>query len=236
VPSTPAGSSTEHRQIRFERPPGATGVLLVRHGESAAAVEGQSFDLVDGHGDPPLHPDGRMQAERVGERLAEENIAALYVTTLRRTAETAAPLAARLGLTPTVEADLREVHLGEWEGGEFRVRVREGHPLAVRMMEEERWDVIPGAEPKATFEGRVRRGLLTVAAAHPDQLVAVFTHGGVIGAALSMATGARPFAFSGADNASISHLVITSDRWVLRRFNDTCHLGAGLSASARPLS
>ena len=38
------------------------------------------------------------------------------MTTLRRTHETAAPLAARLGLTPIVEPDLREVHLGEWEG------------------------------------------------------------------------------------------------------------------------
>ena len=35
-----------------------------------------------------------------------EEIAAIYVTTLRRTAETAAPLAARLGLTPRVEPEM----------------------------------------------------------------------------------------------------------------------------------
>ena len=33
------------------------------------------------------------------------------------------------------------------------------------------------------------------------------------------------FAFSGADNASISELIIDGDRQVLRRFNDTAHLG-----------
>jgi probable phosphoglycerate mutase len=209
-------------------------VLLIRHGESAPAVEGESFTLVDGHGDPPLHPVGREQAERVGSRLAGEPLAALYVTSLRRTAETAAPLAARTGLVPVVEPELREVHLGEWEGGVFRQRVRERHPIALRMATEERWDVIPGAEPAADFDGRVRGALARIAAAHPDQLVAVFTHGGVIGALLSIATGSRPFAFAGADNASISHLVVTDDRWVLRRFNDTSHLGEGFSSAPRP--
>jgi 2,3-bisphosphoglycerate-dependent phosphoglycerate mutase len=226
--------TTEHRQIRFEPPPGATGILLVRHGESAAFVEAAGFDLVDGHGDPELHPAGRQQAQRVADRLAGEPLRALYVTTLRRTAETAAPLAARLGLTPIVEADLREVFLGEWEGGLLRRRVREGDPLALRMVEEERWDVIPGAEPAAGFAARVGSALVAIAARHPDQLVAVFTHGGVIGAALALATGSRPFAFNGADNGSISHLVISGDRWVLRRFNDTSHLGGGFSTEARP--
>jgi broad specificity phosphatase PhoE len=57
-----------------------------------------------------------------------------------------------------------------------------------------------------------------------DQRVAVVTHGGVIAALLAMATGSRPFAFLGADNASISRLVITPQRWILRGYNDTAHL------------
>ena len=77
-------------------------------------MPGHPFPLVDGHGDPALAPEGEEQAERVGERLARLPIDAIYVTTLRRTHQTAAPLAARLGLRPMVEPDLREVHLGEW--------------------------------------------------------------------------------------------------------------------------
>ena len=52
----------EYRQTRFQRPPGATEILLVRHGESRAATEDDPFPLVDGHGDPELHPNGRDQA------------------------------------------------------------------------------------------------------------------------------------------------------------------------------
>lgn len=223
------------RQARFRRPPGATELFLVRHGESEPAVPDRPFPLVDGHGDPALAPEGREQAERVGERLAAAGIDAIYVTTLRRTAETAAPLARRLGLEPRVEPDLREVFLGEWEGGLFRHHVAEGHPAAVRMMTEERWDAIPGGEPTDGFRARVRAGLERIVLAHPDQRVVVVSHGGVIGELVRAAVESpRAFAFVGADNGSISHLVVTGERWVVRRFNDTSHLGDGIDLDAAP--
>jgi probable phosphoglycerate mutase len=220
----PEPQSPAFRQRPFQPPPGAADLLLVRHGQSQAYVHGTLFDLVDGQGDPPLSTDGEAQARRVCARLAGLGITAIYVSTMRRTAQTAAPLAERLGVTPIVEAGLREVHLGEWEGGVFRKMVAEGHPIALRMMAEERWDVIPGAEPAAAFARRVRAVVERIAAAHPGQRVAAFTHGGVIGQALALATGSRPFAFTGSDNASASRLVVTPERWIVRGYNDTAHL------------
>lgn len=222
-------AETEYRQRRFVGPPGSTNVLLVRHGASEPAVAGRSFPLVDGHGDPALAPEGREQAERVAARLAQERIDAIYVTTLRRTHETAAPLAGLLGLEPRVEPDLREVHLGEWEGGSFRRHVAEGHPTALRVFAEERWDVIPGAERQEVFSARVRAGLDRIVGAHPGQRVAAFVHGGVIGEALRQAAdSARGLAFASADNGSISHLLSIEGRWLVRRFNDTSHHPGGL--------
>lgn len=229
-------SEHEYRQARFQPPAGSTELLLVRHGESAPAHPDRPFALVDGQGDPELAPNGLDQAERVAARLADEPLDAVYVTTLRRTAQTAAPLAARLGVTPLVEPGMREVHLGEWEGGLFRKMTAENHPLAQRMRTEERWDVIPGAEPAADFADRVGAAVARLAAAHPGQRLAVFTHGGVIGQALALASGSRPFAFLGADNASISHLVVSGESWILRRYNDTAHLDGSLSATSAPLT
>ncbi|QXC60218.1 histidine phosphatase family protein [Aquihabitans sp. G128] len=223
-----------YRQHRYQAPAGATELLVVRHGASEPAVPGRPFPLVGGHGDPALAPEGREQAERVGARLADQGIDAIYVTTLRRTAETAAPLAERTGLVPRVEADLREVHLGDWEGGQFRVKVAEGDPIVARMFAEERWDAIPGAEPQDAYAARVAAGLGRIVAAHPGERVAVFTHGGVIGEVLRQATGSRPFAFVGGDNAGITHLVATDGRWVVRRFNDTSHLPGGLDVDPVP--
>ena len=224
-------------QSRFSPPPGATEILLVRHGESAPHVNGEAFDLVDGHGDPPLAPSGVEQAELAAQRLIDtgERIAAVYVTTLQRTVQTAQPLVDRLALTPIVVADLREVFLGDWEGGEFRKRVADGDPIAQLMYVEQRWDVIPGGEPAHQFENRVRRGIERVAAEHPDQLVVAVVHGGVIGQIMNIATGSTGFAFTGSDNASISHLVVDGDRWVVRCWNDTSHLSPTFSAAAEPL-
>jgi probable phosphoglycerate mutase len=199
-------------------------LLLIRHGESEAYVDGQPFDLVDGQGDPPLSADGQEQAKRVCARLAGAGVEAIYVSTLRRTAQTATPLAEQTGLELQTEADLREVHLGDWEGGLFRKMVAENHPIMQRVGAEERWDLIPGAEPAADFAARVRGVITRMAASHPGERVAAFTHGGFIGQALAQASGSRSFAFAGAANASISRLVITEQMWIVRTYNDTAHL------------
>jgi probable phosphoglycerate mutase len=214
-------------QRAFAVPPDATEVVLVRHGASAAAVPGEPFPLVLGRGDPPLSPEGAAQAERVAERLAGEPRAGLFVTPLRRTAETAAPLAARTGLEPREVEELVEIHLGEWEGGEFRIRVQDGDPLALELLRSERWDLIPGAETMDALAARVRAGLdAIVAATGPGRVAAAVVHGGVIGELCRQATESRPFAFIHADNCSITRLVVLGDgRRLLRSFNDTSHLG-----------
>src|SRR3954451_4705481 len=221
-----ASSVAEHRQLKFTAPPGAATLLLVRHGESAAVREGEEVPLLEGQSDPDLDPVGVEQAERLAQRLGGEPISAIYVTPLRRTAETAAPLARRLGLEPRVEEDLREVNLGDWEGGLFRKHVRDLHPIAVQMREELRWDVIPGAEPGADFAARVRAGIERIAAAHAGETVLVVSHGGTIGQALSLALGIpeRPLTLAWADNGSLSEIVVGPDGWTGRRYNDTAPL------------
>jgi probable phosphoglycerate mutase len=225
-------SQKEYRQTRFQRPPGATEILLIRHGESRAATPDDPFPLVDGRGDPELHPQGRLQAERVGERLRALPISAIYVSNLRRTSETAAPLARHLAIDPIMDPDLAEVHLGAWEGGLLRIKAHENDPIYLRMQAEERWDVIPGAESHAALTARLSRALNRIHTAHPDALVAAVVHGGVIGHVLAHAAGARPFAFNGADNGSISHIVMLGERIMVRRFNDSSHLGGELSIAA----
>ena len=214
----------EYRQHVYQPPHGAVDLLLIRHGESAPARPGESFPMKDGHGDPALHEAGHAQARAVGERLKTMPLAALYVTTLQRTHQTAAPLAGHLGLTPVIEPDLREVCLGDWDGGLYRIKAAMGDPAFARAEAGQEWGEIPGAETTAGLQARVLAGLMRIAAAHADQLVAAVVHGGVIGAALSLASGSAPFAFNGAANGSISRLVILGDTIKVRGFNDVTHL------------
>lgn len=224
----------EYRQHKFEVPQGATEIILVRHGESRAATADNPFPLIDGQGDPELAPQGRQQAIAVGERLKHLPINAIYATSLQRTVETAAPLCAHLEMEPRVDPDLREVHLGDWEGGKFRIMVHENHPLYVKMHEEQRWDVIPGAESREALQERIGRGLNRIAQAHPNELVVAVLHGGVIGHIIAEATGSTPFAFNGCDNGSISRVVMVDGKIVVRGFNDVSHLSATETLASLP--
>ena len=60
------------------------------------------FDTPAGERDPDLVPAGQRRAARLGGELAGEPIRVIYVSTYRRTQQTAAPTAARHGLVPII--------------------------------------------------------------------------------------------------------------------------------------
>jgi probable phosphoglycerate mutase len=213
-------------QHRYAPPPDSVEVVLVRHGASEAALPGQSFAMVDGQGDPALSEIGKEQARSVAAALGDESFSGLFASSLRRTQETATPLAAATGLELAILPDLREVNLGELEGGAYRIKVAEGDPLVAEIAAQERWDVIPGAESPEELSRRLRGAIGEIAAAVRVGTTAVaFVHGAVIGDLCARATGSRPFAFLNADNGSISSIVVHADgSWLLRSFNETRHL------------
>jgi probable phosphoglycerate mutase len=218
--------SERYPQRAWTLPDDATEVLLVRHGASQDKIPGEAFEMVEGHSDPALSPVGEQQAQAVAARLAQDPPAALFITLLQRTAQTAAPLAAATGLRPTVIPELSEVNLGDWEGGELRIRSAKGDPLVAAIFEQQRWDVIPNAESAEAFAERTRAGLLRVVElTGPGRVAVAVVHGGVIGELARQATGAPRLAFVHAENTSISRVVVFGDgRWLLRSFNDTAHL------------
>ncbi len=76
-------------------------LLLVRHARPTANW--------DSHPDSGLDPTGRSQAEALAADLGEGPPRPLVVSPLRRTRETAAPLAARWGIEPDVRPEVGEI-------------------------------------------------------------------------------------------------------------------------------
>ncbi|MHB1612968.1 MAG: histidine phosphatase family protein [Actinomycetes bacterium] len=225
VTSEATSSAGSYPPTRYSPPPASARIILVRHGTPEAYRPGDDRGVFDGQDDPRLAPEGREQAEKVGRYLAARGVTGVYTSPLRRAIETARPLSRLLGISPVVIGELREVHLGQWEGGLIHQRLNEGDPLWSVVLEQERWDAIPEAEDNESLRARVRSALTRIALAHPDGTVVAFTHDGVIAAALSVVTGSRPFAFASSVHASTSELVAEPpDRWRLRRFNSTAHL------------
>ncbi|HTX08730.1 MAG TPA: histidine phosphatase family protein [Solirubrobacteraceae bacterium] len=210
-------------QKPFSAPPGAREILLVRHG----AVDPPGPDgLIAGRSDPDLNVQGFEQTDALVGRLDREPVAAVVATPLRRSLQTAEPIAAGHGLVPAIVPDLSEIYLGEWEGHGIHDRGSRGDPEFQRVMREQRWDLIPGAEGGDEFAARVDAGLEAAAELATDgRVVVVVVHGAVIAEICRRVTGSTPFAFLGSANGSISRVVRMPDlRWMLVSFNETEHL------------
>src|SRR5947209_11097670 len=130
---------------------------------------------------------GRAEIAAVGERLAGDNIAALYASPLDRTRESAEILSDRLSLPIQSREDLIELDYGEWTGATFD---------AIRA--DPRWQLwssirsiarIPGGETMREVQRRATEALLELHARHPDETIAVVSHGDVIRAVLVFALG-----------------------------------------------
>jgi probable phosphoglycerate mutase len=89
-----------------------TRLYLVRHGATPLTAE----DRFSGAANVFLSEEGRAQVERLAQRLADDNISAIYTSPLDRTMETANILAKPHGLTPFQQDGLREISHGHWEG------------------------------------------------------------------------------------------------------------------------
>ncbi len=86
--------------------------MLVRHGATTLSAE----DRFAGSTDVALSEEGRQQAMRLGARLADDEISAVYCSPMRRTIETAALIAEPHKLPPVTRPGLREIDHGHWEG------------------------------------------------------------------------------------------------------------------------
>jgi probable phosphoglycerate mutase len=193
-------------------------VLLIRHGESKAVVPGSPESV-----DPPLSDRGREQAGALADRLRGKAFTAVYSSDLERAAATARAFAGAVAVV--TRPDLREVHLGDWENGEFRRRAAAGDPDYLAFVAAGRWDAIPNAEVDEDVRARMHAALTDIAATHPSGSVAVVCHSGVINAWLAHHTGSRRSMVASIDNTSITQLRTDGERWLLLGVNDRHHLG-----------
>ena len=215
-----AGATAAVAQPSFSDFPGTTTVLLIRHGRSADVVPGSPESS-----DPGLHEVGKQQAAALANRLADKQIDAVYASHLARAVETARPLADARGLPVQVVEDLQEVLLGEWGEGEFRRRTATGDPEFLAAMATGRWDAIPGAERDEDLRARVTAVVQGVGDNHPDQTVAVVSHGGAINACLCGLFGIDRSHMAAIENTSITTVTLRAGAPArLVTLNDCNHL------------
>jgi broad specificity phosphatase PhoE len=191
--------------------PGPMELLLVRHARPLRV------ESLDGPADPPLSPLGERQAAVLAAWLADpvsERIDAVYTSPLRRAAETAAPLAAALGLDARPEPALAE----------YDAEAMAYIPIEeLRAAGDPRWKELP--PDIEGFQSRVMEGVDRLCAAHPAQRAVLVCHGGVINVIVSSVLGLGASMLFLPGYTSVSRvLVASSGPRSLASLNEMAHL------------
>jgi probable phosphoglycerate mutase len=224
-----SGKAVQHRYSKGEG--SVTHLYLIRHGEAVSNVD-RTAPTAGMRGDAGLTPLGRIQAERLRDRLAATGeIAAdvLIASTLRRARETAEIIAPALGLPIDWDDDVQELRVGEldgipWSEVEATVpdfRVEPYRPFA------------PGGESWPQFVLRVGQTLDRITRKHAGKTIVIVCHGGVIDSSFAIYCGLSslmpPQVEFSTRNTSITHWEQhTHDngavRWRLVTYNDDIHV------------
>lgn len=200
--------------------------ILLRHGETALTPEKRFSG--SGGADPELSATGRHQAACAAEAFeARGTVEEIVSSPLRRCRETAAAVAARLGLEVRVEDGLRETDFGAWEGLTFaEVRERYGPDLTTWLASP---DAAPtgGGESFAEVADRVATARDRLISRYAGHTALVVTHVTPIKTLVRLALGAPPDSMFRMEllPASVSTVAYYADgNASLRLLNDTSHL------------
>ncbi|MFF3952213.1 bifunctional RNase H/acid phosphatase [Streptomyces sp. NPDC001890] len=227
--SRPAAASPSAPRVGWAAAPDlgapATFVLL-RHGETALTPEKRFSG--SGGSDPELSAAGRQQAECIARSLAARGTVEEIVSSpLRRCRETAAAVAARLGLEVRIEEGLRETDFGAWEGLTFaEVRERYGPDLDA-WLGSAKAAPTGGGESFAEVTRRVSAVRDRLTASYAGRTVLLVTHVTPIKTLIRLALGAPPEAMFRMElsAASVSAVAYYADgNASVRLLNDTSHL------------
>lgn len=181
-----------------------------------------------GSRDDPLTAHGSWQAAQLSRPLALVSLDSIYASPMRRTMETAAPIARACGIDLHPDVRLREEDFGRWEGL-TRAEVEALGPEDARLLKE--WEADssaapPGGEALESVRSRTLELVKELAERYSGGRVALVSHVGPIKSILAEVLGAglqstrRMFL----DPATIS-VVDWGTFPVLRLFNSHEHLG-----------
>lgn len=209
--------------------PEATLLLLIRHAEQQTLREL----------DPPLSDRGRRQADLLADRLVRSPIATVVSSPMLRARQTAAPLAARLGIEVEVIDQLAEAGTSE-EGARHvftntAARFMEPDPddyigpsrAAIEVLPRFVWGRDGKSETGEQVRARMTSSLDALVTRYPGGIVACFSHGGAINAATGAWLGIDRDIWFVPWHTGITGMLIRGDTRTPLFINDSSHLSKG---------
>jgi broad specificity phosphatase PhoE len=188
-------------------------LLLIRHALPLRSEPGEGSD-------PDLSEAGREQAKRLPDALARYRVTRLVSSPQKRAIQTGGPVAEQLGLQ--IDVDER---LAEYDRDLTHYTPIE--EISKEDLERLASGQLPGGVDEDAFIARVRAGIDDiVATSDREDTVAVFSHGGVINAAVHTLLGTERLLCVQVDYVGITRLLWSSSResFFVAGVNSTDHV------------
>ena len=183
-------------------------IILTMHSQTQWNVEGR----IQGQIDTPLNENGRQMSLALRNRLANEQITAIYTSDLRRAIETAEPLATAKGLRIQTDMRLREKRFR-------RVVNNSEYPLLPYPRAFETWNDV---------QARMIEVMGEIVKGNPGGRVFVVSHSGAtemfINYVIEQTADKRGYE---GKRTAFNELVWKNDRWSIVSLNDIRHLEVG---------
>jgi broad specificity phosphatase PhoE len=125
---------------------------------------------------------GKVQAERLAQRFANENVACIRTSPLERALETAQPIASRLGQSFQICDAINEINFGRWSGASFEALSRD--PRWSSWNSSRSTTRPPEGETMLEAQGRIVGAMEQLRSLYAEGSVVLVSHGDVIKAAL----------------------------------------------------
>ena len=211
-----------------------TTLYLIRHAEA----EGNLYRRIHGQYDSLITDNGYRQIQALEDRFADVPVQAVYSSDLFRTMTTARAVYVPKGLPLRTRADLREMGMGEWEDRTWAGIDRTHHEMMALFSAGSPDFQAPGGETFPEIRQRGTAAILDIAAKHPDETVAVFSHGTLIrntlAAFLGYGYGSEEMRKLGhSDNTAVTLLEIENGKVRIVYMNDNSHLSPEISTLAQ---
>ena len=167
--------------MRIKEP--STTIIFIRHGSTDFPED----RVYKGDNGPNLNANGRSQAERLGEWIKGDDIAAVFVSPSIRTAETAKPVVKSLELEYKLKEELKERDFGIWEGLTFS-EIENQYPDGLNKWKKDPINYTPAEGESITeLQKRISNVVQDVIQDYKGKRVILVTHMGPIRVAVSLA-------------------------------------------------
>ena len=199
-----------------------TEIVIIRHGETVLNTRG----VFRGRADVELNERGLEQARALSKVLSEPELDAVYSSPMARALRTAEEVAKCHGIEPIVDEAFNNIDLGEWQGVE-KSAVERDFPELWRLWRDDPDSLrIPGGETLASVRERAYLRTVELVREHEGRRFAVVSHRSVakLLAGALMGLDAGYFWSFYLDNAGFSIFGHQDDRFVLLKWNESCHL------------